>query len=206
MKFTYSVLFLVLLSCNTVKKEYVCGNHPCANKKEFNEYFAKNLTIEIKSQKNKKNKNIDLIKLNTDSSDFKKNDRKKLKKEEKIRVKIEQQELEAEKIRMLEEQKIRENEERKQLELAKIKKLKEKNIKNEISNKKELVNKIVKKPLATKKKTAVKSTNNTSINSVKSQNKKKSICDEIKDCDIDKIAELLKKKQKNKPFPNISSN
>jgi len=206
MKFTYSVLFLVLLSCNTVKKEYVCGNHPCANKKEFNEYFAKNLTIEIKSQKNKKNKNIDLIKLNTDSSDFKKNDRKKLKKEEKIREKIEQQELEAEKIRMLEEQKIRENEERKQLELAKIKKLKEKNIKKEISNKKELVNKIVKKPLATKKKTAVKSTNNTSINTVKSQNKKKSICDEIKDCDIDKIAELLEKKQKNKPFPNISSN
>ena len=175
MKFTYSVLFLVLLSCNTVKKEYVCGNHPCANKKEFNEYFAKNLTIEIKSQKNKKNKNIDLIKLNTDSSDFKKNDRKKLKKEEKIRVKIEQQELEAEKIRMLEEQKIRENEERKQLELAKIKKLKEKNIKNEISNKKELVNKIVKKPLATKKKTAVKSTNNTSINTVKSQNKNQRI-------------------------------
>ena len=206
MKFAYSVLFLVLLSCNTVKKEYVCGNHPCANKKEFNEYFAKNLTIEIKSQKNKKNKNIDLIKLNTDSSNFKKNDRKKLKKEEKIRVKIKQQDLEAEKIRILEEQKIRENAERKQFELAKIKKLKEKNIINEISNKREQVNKIVKKPLVTKKTAAVKSTNNTSINSVKSQKQKKSICNEIKDCDIDKIAELLEKKQKNKPFPNISSN
>jgi hypothetical protein len=206
MKYIFFLTFFLLISCGTNSNTFMCGNRACVDKKEFNEYFAKNLTIEIKSQKNKKNKNIDLIKLNTDSSDFKKNDRKKLKKEEKIRVKIEQQELEAEKIRMLEEQKIRENEERKQLELAKIKKLKEKNIKNEISNKKELVNKIVKKPLATKKKTAVKSTNNTSINTVKSQNKKKSICDEIKDCDIDKIAELLEKKQKNKPFPNISSN
>jgi len=34
----------------------------------------------------------------------------------------------------------------------------------------------------------------------------KSLCDEIKDCDIDKIAELLIKKGKNKPYPNVSSN
>ena len=33
-----------------------------------------------------------------------------------------------------------------------------------------------------------------------------SICDKIKDCDIDKITELLIKKGKDKPFPNISSN
>ena len=34
----------------------------------------------------------------------------------------------------------------------------------------------------------------------------KSICDEIEDCDIDKIAEILVEKGKVKPFPNISSN
>ena len=33
-----------------------------------------------------------------------------------------------------------------------------------------------------------------------------SICDEIRDCDIDKIAETLIKKGRGKPFPNISSN
>jgi len=56
MKFTYAFIFLLVLSCNTVKKEYICGDHPCANKKEFNEYLSKNLTIEIKSQKKKKKK------------------------------------------------------------------------------------------------------------------------------------------------------
>ena len=34
----------------------------------------------------------------------------------------------------------------------------------------------------------------------------KSICSGIKDCDIDKIAEILIKKGKDKPFPNIASN
>ena len=54
MKLIYSFIFLLLISCNTVKKDYVCGDHPCIDKKEFNEYFSKNLTIEIKSQKKKK--------------------------------------------------------------------------------------------------------------------------------------------------------
>ena len=40
---------------------------------------------------------------------------------------------------------------------------------------------------------------------VKSRNIK-SICNQINDCDIDKIAERLIKKGKDKPFPNISSN
>ena len=34
----------------------------------------------------------------------------------------------------------------------------------------------------------------------------KSVCAEIKDCDINKIADLLIKKGKNKPYPNITSN
>ena len=55
MKFVYLFFFLIFLSCNTIKKEYVCGDHPCIDKKEFKEYFSKNLTIEIKSQDKKKN-------------------------------------------------------------------------------------------------------------------------------------------------------
>ena len=54
MKCIYTIFFLILLSCGTVKKEYVCGDHPCIDRKEFNEYFSKNLTIEIKSKDNKK--------------------------------------------------------------------------------------------------------------------------------------------------------
>ena len=33
-----------------------------------------------------------------------------------------------------------------------------------------------------------------------------SICNEIKDCDIDKIADLLTKKGRKKDFPDITSN
>ena len=43
------------------------------------------------------------------------------------------------------------------------------------------------------------------IGSVKSENIK-GICDEIQNCDIDKIAEILTKKGKSKPYPSISSN
>jgi hypothetical protein len=81
MKFVYLFFFLIFLSCNTIKKEYVCGDHPCIDKKEFKEYFSKNLTIEIKSQDKKKIKSVNLVELNTISSNIKKNDNKNLKKE-----------------------------------------------------------------------------------------------------------------------------
>ena len=57
MKFIYPFIFLVVLSCGALKKEYVCGDHPCIDKKEFNEYFSKNLIVEIKSKTSKKYKN-----------------------------------------------------------------------------------------------------------------------------------------------------
>ena len=72
MKLLYVFFLLLVLSCNTVKKEYVCGDHPCIDKKEFNEYFSKNLSIEIKTKQNKKNKTANLVKLNTDTSLVKK--------------------------------------------------------------------------------------------------------------------------------------
>ena len=45
------IFFIFLLSCGTLtKKEYVCGDRPCIDKKEFEEYFAENLIVEIKSK------------------------------------------------------------------------------------------------------------------------------------------------------------
>ena len=208
MKFIYPLFFLILLSCNITKKEYVCGDHPCIDKKEFNEYFSKNLTIEIKSQDNKKNKSVDLIKLNIDSSSVEKKDNKNSTKEEKIRKKNEKEKLKAEKIRLLEERKIRKKEEKNKAKLAKIAKLKEKNqkpIKNEIINNREQVNKIVDKIHEDKKPLEQVTEKTVSIDSVKTENVK-SICDEIKDCDIDKIAELLIKKGREKNFPDITLN
>ena len=202
MKFIYVFIFLLVLSCNTVKKEYVCVDHPCIDKKEFNEYFSKNLSIEIKTKQNKKNKTANLVKLNTDTSLVKKKVNRNSKKDEKIRIKNEKEQLKIEKIRLLEERKIRENKEKNKT--AKLKENNIKSIKNEIKNNRERVDKIVeiipeeKKPKKNTKKVS-------SINAVNSKNVK-SICDEIKDCDIDKIAELLIKKGKDKPYPNIASN
>ena len=208
MKFIYAFIFVLLLSCNTVKKEYVCGDHPCIDKKEFNEYFSKNLTIEIKAQTNNKNKNEDLVKLNIDSEVIKKKDNKNYKKKEKIRLKNEKKKLKLEKIKLLEERKIQRNEEKNRSEAAKIpqvNKKSEKLKKNKISNNRQQVNKIANKTPVQKKPLVKVIKKNASINSSKSESMK-SICDEIKDCDIDKITELLIKKGKKKPFPSITSN
>ena len=201
MNFIYIILFLILFSCSTTKKEYVCGDHLCIDKKEFNEYFSKNFIVEIQKKKNKKNKNIDLVKLNTGSSIVEKNDNKNSKKIEKLRIKSEKEKLKAEKIKLLEERKIRESKEKNKLSEAKIAKLKEK---NETKNIRKQANKIANKR-PEKKTLAKNNVNNTSVNSDKSKNVK-SICDKIQDCDIDKITELLIKKGKGKPFPDIASN
>ena len=112
------------------------------------------------------------------------------------------------KIRLLEERKIRESKENNKAAEAKIAKLKankDQPIKNEISNNREKVNKIVDSDNEEIKPLNKKTKKNIFTNSVKTENVK-SICDKIKDCDIDIITELLIKKGKDKPFPNISSN
>ena len=58
MKIIYLIFFMLILSCSTVKKVYICGDHQCIDKKEFNEYFSKNLIIEIKSQEKKRKKTL----------------------------------------------------------------------------------------------------------------------------------------------------
>ena len=206
MNFIYIFLFLIFLSCNTTNKEFVCGDHPCIDKREFNEYFSKNLTVEIKSQDNKKNKSIDLVKLNTDTRNIEKNINKESKKDERIRRKNEKEKLKIEKIRLKNERNIKAENEKKQSKLAKITKSSEKinkRVQNEINNNRESGSKILDQTNDNKKPLVKAIKKNVSIDASKS--KTKSICDGIKDCDIDKIAELLIKKGKSKPFPNISS-
>jgi len=215
MKLFYLFSFLIILSCTTVKKEYVCGDHPCVDKKEFKEYFSKNLIIEIKSQDSEKNKSIDLVRSNTETFDKKKNNNRDLKKEEKIRLKNEKNEkkarlknekekLKAEKIKVLDERKTKENKEKKIAKINKIFNAKETST-NEISKKREDASEIVEKVLLEKKINKKNVKTKTTNNFAKNDNIK-SVCYQIEDCDIDKIAELLIKKGKDKPFPNIGSN
>ena len=208
MKFIFTLFLLTLLSCNTAKKEYVCGDHTCVNKKEFNEFFSKNLTIEIKSQNNKNNKIVDLAKLNTNAKNIEINNNKNAKKENKIKKKKDKNKIKEEKIRVLEELKTREDEKKKNAQLTKIAKLKaiaEEQAQNEISNNREVKSKIVNNA-SENKQPIVKITEKTISEDTLEIKNTKSICDEIKDCDIDKITELLTEKGKDKPFPNMSSN
>jgi hypothetical protein len=89
MKLFTLFFFFLILSCTTSKKVYLCGDHACANKKEFNEYFSKNLTIEISLKKKKINKNNnDLINLNTENFSKKKERNKSSKINGKLKKKM----------------------------------------------------------------------------------------------------------------------
>mgnify|MGYP001184034963 FL=1 len=70
MRFLIIFLFLFVFGCsgglNKSEKIYICGDHPCANKNEAEEYFDKNISVEIytiTSDKLKK-ENFDLVELN----------------------------------------------------------------------------------------------------------------------------------------------
>ena len=70
------IFFFILVSCSTlndskVKKVYICGDHECKNKKEINEYFENNISIEIftLSKSSKKDKDFDLVELNMSNED-----------------------------------------------------------------------------------------------------------------------------------------
>ena len=72
------IFFFILVSCSTinnskVKKVYICGDHECANKKEINDYFKNNISIEIYtlSKSSKKDKDFDLVELNMSNEDKK---------------------------------------------------------------------------------------------------------------------------------------
>jgi hypothetical protein len=59
MRFFLFIVFLFLFSCsNKITQVYICGDHPCVNKKERKEYFDNNISIEVftitPDKKNKK--------------------------------------------------------------------------------------------------------------------------------------------------------
>ena len=136
------LIFLFLLSCNTVKKEYVCEGRPCVDKKEFNEFFAKNLSVEIFIPDNKKNNNIDLAKLNAGTFNSKKIDKKSARNEKRARLNEKKERQKAEKIKLKQERKTKKKQ-------KKITKIEEKNLaklkKNNIKPKKKIKQSLTKR-------------------------------------------------------------
>ena len=205
----YLYLFFILISCTVTNKTYMCGDKACLDKKQFEEYFSQNLIVEIQTKEFKENSSVDLVKLNTNkSNNIKKNlledsrSEQNNQKEEKIRLK-------AERKRLKEERKIKKKYERDIIETKKeiaklnkkFSKKTEKKIKNNLNKTKQS-----KKIIDVKKSQINRNNlNNKDVyKSIKSQ-KNESICSQIKDCDIDKIADLLIKKGEKKSFPNITS-
>ena len=201
----------------------MCGDRVCLDKKEFKEYFAKNLIFEVKAKPTKKNKYVDLAKLN--DTNQKKNSKKfildtNLKKEEKkaekLRLKTERVILKEERKRKKYEEKVIAREEKK---LTKLKKYKieeniiKKNDKPKTIIKENNINKVNLEESLGKKKKITEYSNKVTENenvkkeqvfkSTKSKNQM-SICKDVEKCDIEKISELLIKKGKEKDFPNIT--
>ena len=45
-KFIFLIPLLILYSCSKPKTVLICGDHNCINKKEAQQYFEENLSIE----------------------------------------------------------------------------------------------------------------------------------------------------------------
>ena len=91
-------LFFFLAHCSSItgdktQKIYICGDHECADKKEINNYFKNNISIEVYTLSDSPKKDYDLVELNMTKEDKNKIvsteiKRKKLKERLKKRPKV----------------------------------------------------------------------------------------------------------------------
>ena len=207
MKYLLLSFFVLFFSCNSMQsKTYICGDRACLDKKEFNEYFSNNLTLEIKIKKKKNNSIIDLANLNIKSSNLIDKKEKSFtlsKKEQKNYIKIEKIKLKEKRKR---EKIDKKNKIKNQKKLAKLKnKTKNKSnivIKDVLQKKKSVVD--TAKALTEPKIEINKKKDKIDVYKKTKTTKQVSICEELVDCDIDKITELLIKNGREKDFPDIT--
>ena len=78
MKKLLIIIFIIIAGCSPGKKVYICGDHVCKNKKEIDEYFAQNISIEVYIIESKRgeNKNRDLVQANLSEKKISKNKKK----------------------------------------------------------------------------------------------------------------------------------
>ena len=70
----YLLIFLLFItSCTSTKRVFICGDHECINKEEARLFFEQNLSIEVKIIQKEKEDYFNLVRLNTQNSDDKKN-------------------------------------------------------------------------------------------------------------------------------------
>ena len=174
---------LLLVSCNKPKTVLICGDHICINKKEAEQYFKENLSIEVKIIDKKVKKEIDLVELNLNQNE--KGDKT---------VKIFSKKKQNKNLKTLSNKEviqIKEKKKKKKKDKKIAKKLKKSND-NKKKKAKKLKTSNIKKTLDTNK----------SVN--KNQYEVFDVCTILKKCSIDEISKYLLDKGKNKNFPDIT--
>ena len=184
-----NILFIMIIfflsNCGKPKTVLICGDHVCVNKAEAEQYFEKNLSIEVRVIDNKKKNEIDLVELNL-NEDYKIDKR----------ITVLSKKNTNKKIKKLSNK-----------EISEIKR----NIKNKKNNKK-IVKKTTKdnKQIYSKKITKKnKSKQNNGVILQKNVNKNfkeiVDVCTILKKCSIDEISKYLLKQGKKKNFPDINT-
>ena len=132
---TFFIILIIVSSCSSYNKQtYICGDRPCINKAEKEEYFKKNMIIEVKKNKKEDKKKVSEVDQILDQALIK---QKGIKKEERKLVK--------EKKYKDKELRRREKELAKQLRLEKKRKIKEEKKLAKLAKKNKKLNKSAKK-------------------------------------------------------------
>ena len=168
-------------ACTKPQVILICGDHECINKKEANQFFEENLSIEVKIINLNKDSNEDLVELNLKNNEKEKEINFIRKKETKNKVKT--------------------------LTDSEIIKIKEKIKKKEVAKRNNNKNKLLKeKDVRSKRNMNEKQGINKKMDKkiVKKKNDTLDICTILEKCSIEEISNYLIKEGKKKKFPDIT--
>ena len=172
-------LILLLNGCSKPKTVLICGDHECINKKEAQQYFEENLSIEVKLIDNINKNEEDLLELNLNNET------------EKKEINIFKKRNTDKKIKKLTKKEI--NQIKKKIKLKNKKAAKKRDFTNEEENIFSRKPEIIKESQVT--------LNKNNINKVN----KFDVCTIIEKCSIDEISKYLIKLGKKRDFPDITS-
>ena len=175
-----TILFF-MVNCSQTKTVLICGDHVCINKKEAEQHFEDNLSLEVRIIDKKKKNTIDLVELNLRSNDG-----------ETKSVSIIKKKTTNESIKILSNDEIK----KKKAELKKkvqVKRLNDKKKQNLLKSKK---NKIIKK----------KRDNVLKVKKIENKEQKQivDICIILEKCNINEISKYLIEQGKKRGFPDIT--
>ncbi len=178
----FLIFFLMFFNaCTKPQVILICGDHECINKKEANQFFEENLSIEVKIINLNKDSNEDLVELNLKNNEKEKEINFIRKKETKNKVKT--------------------------LTDSEIIKIKEKIKKKEVAKRNNNKNKLLKEnDVRSKRNMNEKQGINKKMDKkiVKKKNDTLDICTILEKCSIEEISNYLIKEGKKKKFPDIT--